>query len=48
MSLRAIFYNLIKNPSCYRKLVSEIENADRLGQLSEYIKYDEALKLEYL
>lgn len=48
ISLRAIFYYLIKNPRTYQKLVLEILDADRTGKLSIFVKYEECLKLPYL
>jgi len=48
ISLRACFYYLIKTPKVYQKLVAEIEEADRNGGLSEFITYEECLKLTYL
>ncbi len=48
MSLRAVFYYLMKNPRCYQKLMKEIDDADRAGQLSTPVEYAESLKLQYL
>jgi hypothetical protein len=48
VSLRAVFYYLIKTPAAYGRLVAEIDEAEKKGQLSEYIKYEECLKLPYL
>lgn len=48
ISLRACFYYLIKNPRTYKKLISEIDGAEKNGQLSEYVTYEECLQLPYL
>ncbi|KAF9890027.1 hypothetical protein FE257_006707 [Aspergillus nanangensis] len=48
ISLRSIFYYLMRNPSTYRKLVAEIDEADAKGALSEYVTYAECLQLQYL
>jgi cytochrome P450 len=48
ISLRACFYYLIKNPKTYQNLVAEIDEADKRGQLSTYVTYEECLRLPYL
>lgn len=48
ISLRAIIYYLIKNPSAYEKLQQEIDAADREGKLSKFVTYAECLELKYL
>ena len=48
ISLRAIFYYLIKNPRCYKNMQAEIDEADRNGNLSEHVGYAECLQLPYL
>ncbi|KAE8423593.1 cytochrome P450 [Aspergillus pseudocaelatus] len=48
ISLRAIVYYLMKNPSVYQKLQNEIDEADRAGKLSHYVTYTECLELPYL
>ncbi|KAJ5697351.1 hypothetical protein N7488_011035 [Penicillium malachiteum] len=48
ISLRAIIYFFIQTPLAYRRLQSEVDNADNLGKLSEYITYAECLELPYL
>ncbi|KAE8341952.1 hypothetical protein BDV24DRAFT_150746 [Aspergillus arachidicola] len=48
ISLRAIVYFLVKNPSVYQKLQSEIDAADQAGKLSHYVTYAECLELPYL
>lgn len=41
IALRAIIYFLCRNPSTMAKVVEEIDNADRKGQLSQPISYKE-------
>lgn len=48
ISLRAVFYYVIKTPRVYEKLVEEIDAADRHGQLSAFVTYEECRKLPYL
>ncbi|EXJ66931.1 uncharacterized protein A1O5_10126 [Cladophialophora psammophila CBS 110553] len=48
VSLRACFYYLTKTPRAFEKLVAEIDEAEKNGQLSTYISYEECLKLPYL
>lgn len=48
MSIRAIFYYLIKNPRAYQKLRDELDEADRLGNLSPIIEHKQAMELPYL
>jgi len=49
IALRAIIYLLIRNPEKMEKLVSQIDNADRAGKLSDPISYKEATAhLRYL
>ncbi|KAK3182230.1 Cytochrome p-450 [Lecanicillium sp. MT-2017a] len=48
ISLRAVFYYLIKNPRCYEILQAEIDAADRNGKLSKHVSYAECLQLPYL
>ncbi|KAJ5328320.1 cytochrome P450 [Penicillium brevicompactum] len=48
ISLRAIIYFLIKNPSAYSKLQQEVDAADKEGRISKYITYAECLDLHYL
>jgi cytochrome P450 len=48
ISLRSCFYYLMKNPAAYRKLMAEIDDADKNGLLSEYVTFEESLKLPYL
>ncbi|KAJ9612104.1 hypothetical protein H2200_003701 [Cladophialophora chaetospira] len=48
ISLRAVFYYLLKTPMVYKKLVTEIGEADSNKQLSSLITFEESLKLSYL
>lgn len=48
ISLRSIFYHLLKNPSTYHKVVNEIDEADAGGRLSRIVSYEESLRLPYL
>ncbi|KAI5456875.1 putative P450 monooxygenase [Mariannaea sp. PMI_226] len=48
ISLRAIIYYLVKNPDCFAKAQSEVDQADREGKLSDYVTYAECLQLHYL
>jgi Cytochrome P450 len=48
MSIRAIFYYLIKTPQAYQKLREEIDQAIRVGKLSHIVEHQQALELPYL
>jgi cytochrome P450 len=48
ISLRAVFYYVLRNRNVYRKLQEEVDTADQAGKLSKYITYAESLELEYL
>ena len=48
IALRAMIYYLCKNPRCYSKLVAEIDDSDRKGELSKFITYAEAVRMPYL
>ena len=49
IALRAIMHNILTHPDVYRKLLAEIDAADRESRLSRpYIRYSEAIKLPYL
>ncbi|GIJ90957.1 hypothetical protein Asppvi_009922 [Aspergillus pseudoviridinutans] len=48
ISMSAIIYFLMKHPSCLQKLRDEIETADRQGNLSNPVTFQEAQKLPYL
>ncbi|KAK5057606.1 hypothetical protein LTR84_011606 [Exophiala bonariae] len=45
ISLRALFYYLIKSPRCYDKLVREIDDLDQTGQLSGVVRFTESNEL---
>ncbi|OQV09444.1 hypothetical protein CLAIMM_13564, partial [Cladophialophora immunda] len=47
ISLRALFYHLLKNPHAYQKCVDEILDFDARGELSEYVTYYEAQRMPY-
>jgi cytochrome P450 len=48
MSLRAVFYYVVRDPRIYTQLQQEIDHADAERKLSEYITYTESLELPYL
>jgi hypothetical protein len=48
MGLRAVVYFIVKNPSAYRKLMDEIDEADRVGKLSEMVEFNQGQQLQYL
>ncbi|KAF2804541.1 cytochrome P450 [Mytilinidion resinicola] len=48
ISLRAVFYYVMRDQRIYETLQREIDEADQAGKLSEYITYAESLELEYL
>ncbi|KAL2855332.1 cytochrome P450 [Aspergillus pseudoustus] len=48
ISLQAVFYYIVKNPPVYEKIQSEIDEADRKKQLSEFVTFKECLGLPYL
>lgn len=48
ISLRAVFYYVIRDSRVSTKLVSEIDSADAKGKLSEFVTYNESLELPYL
>lgn len=48
IGFRALFYHLMKNPDVYKELQQQIDQAFENGQLSEPIKYSEAIKLPLL
>lgn len=49
IALRAIIYFLLRNPTTMEKIVGEIDEADRLGQLSSPLSYRESMShLPYL
>lgn len=48
ISLAAIFFTLMKHPAALEKLLNELESAFASGQLSEPVRYNDAIKLPYL
>ncbi|USP80377.1 UbiH, 2-polyprenyl-6-methoxyphenol hydroxylase and related FAD-dependent oxidoreductase [Curvularia clavata] len=48
ISLRAVFYYLLKNNNSYRTLQKEIDDANTAGKLSPIITFSESLQLKYL
>ncbi|KAK3686520.1 hypothetical protein LTR37_019728 [Vermiconidia calcicola] len=47
-SMRSIFYNLCRNGKARRKLLDEIDEADKKGELSDPVTFAEAQNLKYL
>lgn len=48
ISLRAILWYLLKNPGCKQRLVEEIDDRQRNGQLSDPVLLEEANDMPYL
>ncbi|CVK95404.1 related to pisatin demethylase cytochrome P450 [Fusarium mangiferae] len=48
ISLRAVFYYIIKDRRVYQKLQKEIDEAHQAGRLSPIITFSESLELDYL
>lgn len=48
ISMRAIFYYLLKNPRCKARLVEELDNCKRSGRLSDPVKLQEVEQMPYL
>lgn len=48
ITLSAIFYYLLKNPSTYERLQFEIDNAAKEGRISDPVTFKEAQGLPYL
>lgn len=48
ITLSTAMYHLLKNPSTYNRLQSEIDNAAKLGKISDPITFKEAQELPYL
>lgn len=48
ISLRSIFYYLIENPMCLKRLVEEIDDMDRAGKLSEIVTFAESSDMPYM
>lgn len=38
----------MKSPSAYKKLVAEIDKAEEKNELSEFVTWEESLRLPYL
>ncbi|KAL1863915.1 hypothetical protein Daus18300_008064 [Diaporthe australafricana] len=47
-TLRALFYNLCRNSEVHDKLLFEVDEAVRNGQLSDPVTFEEARQLKYL
>ncbi|KAG4288531.1 hypothetical protein FPRO06_06183 [Fusarium proliferatum] len=47
IAMRAILFNIIRNPKVYERLLAEIDQASAEGRLSNPAKYSEAIKLPY-
>lgn len=48
ISLRSVFYHVLKSPTVLAKLREELETAERSGEISESVTLAEGLKLPYL
>jgi cytochrome P450 len=48
ISLRAMLYYMLKNPSTMRKLQKEIEEMEEKGLISDPITYQQSCKMPYL
>ncbi|KAF2189731.1 cytochrome P450 [Zopfia rhizophila CBS 207.26] len=48
ISMRAIIYFLLKNPEAKRRLIEEIDQRRRKGELSDPVSWNEANKMKYL
>ncbi|KIX01166.1 uncharacterized protein Z518_08891 [Rhinocladiella mackenziei CBS 650.93] len=48
ISLRAVFYYVIRDRRVYEKLQQEIDEADKAGKLSRFVTFAESLELPYL
>ncbi|CAG9990779.1 unnamed protein product [Clonostachys byssicola] len=48
ISLRAVFYYLMRNADSYKKLQKEIDDLHDAGKLSPVISYAESLQMDYL
>ncbi|KAH7160514.1 cytochrome P450 [Dactylonectria estremocensis] len=48
ISLRAVFYYVLRNDCVYRTLQKEIDEADKAGKLSNIVTFSESLELTYL
>ena len=45
--MQSFFYHILKDPRVYEKIEFELEEANRLGKLSQPIQYQESLQLPY-
>jgi cytochrome P450 len=43
-----MFYYLCKSPRCYAKLIAEVDDMDKKGDLSNPITFGEASRMPYL
>ena len=48
ISLRAMLYYMLKNPSTMRKLQKEIEEMEEKGLISDPVTYQQSCKMPYL
>lgn len=48
ISLRSMFYYLLKNPRCLRLLQTEIDTMDNAGELSQIVTFAESQKMPYM
>ncbi|RAL02329.1 cytochrome P450 [Aspergillus ibericus CBS 121593] len=48
ISLHAIFYQLLKNPSVYRRLMDELDAKKSRGELSDVVTFEQAESCAYL
>ena len=48
ITITSVFYYLMRNPTAYEKLNTEIDAAFAAGTLSDPVLYNEAIKLPYL
>ncbi|KAJ9657594.1 hypothetical protein H2198_004240 [Neophaeococcomyces mojaviensis] len=48
ISLRAMFYFLMKNPECLKRLVIEVDEMDRKGKLSKFVSFAQSNQMPYL
>ncbi|KAJ9616125.1 hypothetical protein H2204_014069 [Knufia peltigerae] len=48
ISLRSIFYYLMKSPESMKKVIEELDQAEKAGQLSDFVTWKESNNLPYL
>ena len=46
-TMQSFFYHILKDAKVYEKIELELNEANRLGKLSEPIQYQESLQLPY-